>query len=118
MIRTKIVTRDPKDSVSSWAGRFDRITGTSPLLHDAKAAGFPSTAICIGSSYTFRAEVNKLKAKLVDWCESYLPLADFYIGTYSEGVVLMFTDESHMAMFKLCHIDEYSISLDDIGSVK
>lgn len=118
MIRTKIVTRDPKDSVSSWAGRFDRITGSAPLLHDAAAAGFPCTAIELGWTMSFRADVNKLKAKLIAWCESYLPLADFYVGTYSDGVVLMFTDESHMVLFKLCHNDEYEISLGNIGAIK
>lgn len=118
LIRTKIVTRDPKDSVSSWAGRFDRVTGSAPLLHDAKDAGFPGTAIRIHWNMSFRTEVNKLKAKLIDWCESYLPLADFYVGTYHEGVVILFTDESHMAMFKLCNNDEYEISLDNIGTVK
>jgi hypothetical protein len=118
MIRTKIVIRDPKDSVSSWAGRFDRITASPPMLHDAKAAGFPATAIKVGFSMFWRNEINSLKAKLTSWCEATLPLADFFICNYNEGVVLMFTDESHMALFKLYHTDEYEISLDNIGRIK
>jgi hypothetical protein len=118
MFRTKIVTRDPKDSISSWAGRFDRVTGSPPLIHDAEAAGFPSTAIKVGFSMLYRSEINKLKAKLTEWCESSLPLADFFVGTYDEGVVLMFTDESHMMLFKLCHSDEYTIGLHSIGNIK
>lgn len=120
MIRNKIVTRDPKDSVSSWAGRFDRVTGSAPLIDDAMAAGFPATAIRTGAWFSpnQRQVKNTVKQKLIAWCEGNLPLADFFVGTYEEGIVMMFSDETHMAMFKLCCGDEYQINLNEIGHVK
>lgn len=119
--KSKIVTRDPLDSVASWAGRFDRQVGHPPLIENAIEAGFPATAIeTVKNIYSSanRSVKSNLKAKLTEWCETNLPLANFFVDTYSMGVMIIFSTEEELAFFKLCFHDEYEISLNSIGAVK
>lgn len=111
-----LLRRDPKDSLRSWAERFERYAGRNIEQRDIINAGFPTWKLERSYSSAMGAAAKSCD-KIELWCRENLSIVNYCIWYRSGTILLAFDDDSSFVLFKLTHSDEYQISKDKVSLV-
>lgn len=115
-----MLKRDPKDSLRSWAERFERYAGRNIEQRDIINVDFPTwvlepsfSSVLFGGQTQYKEKCDRIEL----WCRENLSVEDYCIWFRSGKILLAFNNDDSFVLFKLTHSDEHQISKDKVTYV-